>query len=102
MRTSGVLNLLEALAQSRAVFELDALLIRGDGIVPAVGTMKSSSLACITLGPLRVYPDTLREMIGKSGTGKSWRTNFFCVLQGGAPFFLSCVRCTPVGIEDVV
>ena len=57
--TFGVLDLLETLAQSRAVFELDALFIRGDGLVPVVSSVEGGTLACITLGPLRVYPDAL-------------------------------------------
>lgn len=73
--TSAIVNLLEAPAQSRAVFELEALFIRGNGIVPAMSSVEGGTLACITLGPLRVYPDALAdETIGKGwSTGRSRR-----------------------------
>ena len=66
VRTLCILDLLQALPQCRAIFELQTLLVCSNRLIKLARSMKGSALASISLGPRRVDFDTLRDRVNCS------------------------------------
>jgi hypothetical protein len=66
-RTLSILNFPKTFAQRGGVLDFEPSLIGSYGILVALCTVESSTLAIVSLGPRRIYGHALKREVGEIG-----------------------------------